>query len=140
MRALLPLVLAVVWGAALSGVASATDASITLDQAAPVYGSQVTFTEVYPKVYSGRQPQYPNQPSTQLDCYQSYVRVWSDHGWTTNKTSLGQGWWESVAGPFTLGGVNGWTGGAASCHATLYYFDGGGVLHTLAVTQFEVGP
>jgi hypothetical protein len=117
-------------------------ASVTLDQSAPRYGDSVTFTEVYGTVYHGRAPQYPNQPSTQLDCLQNGVRVYSENTWTPNKTNLGHGWWQSVAGPFVLAAFGGngltWSGGAATCYATLYYFDGSNVLHVLAQTSFEV--
>jgi hypothetical protein len=136
------LALACLLAAIVAAPVAGLSASITLDQSAPRYGDSVTFTEVYGTVYHGRQPQYPNQPSTQLDCLQNGVRVYSENTWTLNKTNLGHGWWQSVAGPFVLAayGANGltWSSGAASCSATLYYFDGSNVLHTLAQTQFEV--
>lgn len=115
-------------------------ASLTLDQPAPVYGQVVALTAVYPKIPQSRQPQYPNQPMVQLDCYQSGVHVWSTNGWTSNKQSLGGGWSQSVY-LLTLGGAYNefsWLSGAASCFATLYSVDVSNQFHAWASASFDV--
>jgi len=125
---------------------AAADSSIALDQPAPRYGDSVTFTAVYPKEATrkvGRQQQW--NPAVQVDCYQ-FVDGATQHVFTANNAfvkdqHLATGELTGVSGPIILGVLanqNTWTGGAASCNATLYYFGHDELIHVLAQTLFEV--
>ena len=120
--------------------------SIVLDQTAPRYGDAVTFTAAYPKEATrkvGRQQMW--NPAVQVDCYQ-FIDGATQHVFTANNAfvkdqHLASGDLTGVSGPIILGVLsneNTWTGGAASCVATLYYFGHDELIHVLAQTSFEV--
>lgn len=121
---------------------AAADSSITLDQPNPVYGQSITFTAVYPKEATrkvGRQQMW--NPAVQVDCYQANVRVFTANNAFVKDQHLATGELTGVSGPIILGVLaneNTWTGGAASCSGTLYYFGHDELIHVLAQTPFEV--
>lgn len=105
---------------------TSTTYSIVLNQSAPHFGDSVNFTGVYPKeatIKAGRQQM--NNPAIQVDCYQNGVRIFTMNQATVSSTNNQDGTITGVFGQVTLsGGGNGfsWTGGAANCYTTLYYF------------------
>jgi len=118
------------------------DPSIVLDQPTPAYGDSVTFTAVYPKEATrkvGRQQQW--NPAVQVDCYQNFAHVFSGNNVYVKDTRLPSGELTGVSGPIVLGALaneNTWTGGAATCYGTLFYFGHDELIHVLAQTQFDV--
>lgn len=121
----------------------AQEPSIALDQAGPVYGDSVTFTAVYPKEATrrvGRQQMV--NPAVQVDCYQSGTWVFRGNNGFVKDSQAGDGMLTGTSGPIVLGAPgneNSWTGGAASCSATLFYFGHDELIHVLAQAQFDVG-
>jgi len=112
------------------------------------FGDTISFTGVYPKdaTRSVTTVQHEN-PDVDLRCYQSstwvYWRILNFPTETRNKDGSITG----TSGSAKLSGASGsglnWTGGAAACYATLYYFSKDkttGVLteHTLATYNFSV--
>ena len=132
--------------ALLAARPSVADPSITLDQPAPRYGDSVTFTAVYPKEATrkvGRQQMW--NPAVQVDCYQlvdgATQHVFTANNAFFNETHNADGSLTGHSGPIPLGVLsnkNTWTGGAATCSGTLYYFGHDELIHVLAQTQFEV--
>ena len=126
---------------AISSVASA-DSVITLNEPNPVYGQSVTFSATYPKEATrkvGRQQMW--NPAVQVDCYQNYAHVFVGNNAFGKDTHNADGSLSGVSGPIVLGALaneNTWTGGAASCVATLFYFGHDQLIHVLAQTQFDV--
>ena len=120
--------------------------SVTLNQPNPVFGQAVTFTEIYPQdaAKQSRQPQYPNNPNTQIDCYQNGLYVAQFFTIVADKTKI-TGGWQGVTYPVTLSappsnGRPGWTSGGADCYATLYSFDVKNQGHVWAQLEFAVAP
>jgi hypothetical protein len=101
--------------------------TISVNQADPHYGDTVTFTVTTSNVNNNVSLRI------QLLCTQSGSLVWADAGGLDGSFQL--------AGPNTSGS---WTGGAAYCDATLYYFTYQGQMQTgivtLGETRFSVGP
>ena len=120
-----------------------TDPSIVLDQPSPVYGDSVTFTAVYPKEATrkvGRQQMW--NPAVQVDCYQGGVWVFRGNNAYVKDDRAPDGMLTGTSGPIVLGAPgnqNTWTGGPASCSATLFYFGHDELIHVLAGIQFDVG-
>ena len=120
------------------------DPSITLNEPSPVYGQSVTFSATYPKEATrkvGRQQMW--NPAVQVDCYQDYAHVFSGNNAFFKDTHNADGSLSGVSGSIVLGTLaneNTWTGGAASCVATLFYFGHDELIHVLAQTWFEVAP
>jgi hypothetical protein len=129
---------------------SATTSSLTpnFDAASVRYGDAVSFTGVYPKeaTRSVTTVQHEN-PDVDLRCYQSSTAVyWQILSFPTERRNQ-DGTITGVSSSVVLGGTTGnglvWSGGSASCYATLYYFSKDkttGVLteHTLATYDFTV--
>lgn len=131
-------------------------ASLTLNQVNPSFGQSINFTAIYPSeaAKQSRQPQYPNQPTTQLDCYQIILvngQYQANHVYTFNqkinpKTKIRiTGGWTGITYDFPLysNGGNGyfWISGAAICSAALYSFDVNNQLYVWAVLNgIQVGP
>lgn len=123
--------------------------SLTLNESNPVVLQNVTFTAIYPSeaARQSRQPQYPDQPSIQVDCSQTIdsvtTRIMSGHAFIDPKQKQKiRGGWLGVTYPLNLSanGGNGfyWQSGAASCNAILYSFDVNNVGHVWATVPFEV--
>ena len=129
---------------------SATTPSLTpnFDPATVRYGDSVGFTAVYPKeaTRSVTTVQHEN-PDVDLRCYQSSTAVfWQILSFPTERRN-NDGTITGVTSSVVLGGASGnglvWSGGAAFCYATLYYFSKDkttGLLteHTLATYDFGV--
>lgn len=131
------------------GSAGATEPSLDLVQPAPVYGQEVTFSATYPKEATrkvGRRQM--SNPNVDLSCYQDGVRVFwtilpfdddgplgSDRSYLEGHTSYPV----SLSQPFVSNEIGPWEGGAATCHATLYYFGQDELIHFLSNLTFEVG-
>lgn len=116
--------------------------SIVLNEPNPVYGQEVTFTATYPKEATRRvgKQQWWN-PAVQVDCYQDGLHVFTGNNALIRDEHNANGSLSGVSGPIQLGNLsneNTWTGGAASCVATLFYFGHDGLIHYLAQTAFEV--
>lgn len=117
--------------------------SIAINQPIPHFGDSVNFTAVYPKEADkriGKQQLY--QPSIQIDCYQNNIKVFSQHAYIASKVQNRDGSITGVTNFIFLRGIsNGlsWTGGAANCYASLYYFTTTKLIyHFLAQSQFSV--
>lgn len=129
-------------------------ASVIVDQSSPTWSASITFTEIYPQdaARQSRQPQYPNQPQTQVDCYQTFQQadgsyitydVAEVHTNVTSKTKIASGWWQGETYPVTL--TDGLSPQAdvtksATCGAILYSFDVQNQPHVWASSQFTVNP
>lgn len=104
--------------------AAAFTSSITLNQANPTYGDIVDFTSVYPKEAHGRgrNPQFPNQPNVQVECYQGSTLVAREFATTADETRIGNGWYRGLSAPIILSQAHGtpWDGGPADCSVSLY--------------------
>jgi hypothetical protein len=149
-RLRLPILLAaLVATLTLVPVASSTTSSLTpnFDATTVRYGDAVSFTAVYPKeaTRSVTTVQHEN-PDVDLRCYQSGTQVFWQILSFPNERRNQDGTITGVTNPVTLAGASRggtWTGGAASCYATVYYFSkdkATGVLteHTLATFNFGV--
>lgn len=92
--------------------------SISLNQAAPSYGSAVTFSTVLPAAN-------PHETFwVRNSCDQGGVEVYSDV--------------RSPGSVFTLGPTLSWTGGAADCHGVLWSAKNGTLDKVLASTDYHV--
>ena len=100
----------------IAGPVTAAPASITLDQAAPSFGDQVTFT------WSSNRAE-----SIQLQCSQSGFLVFADGQLVRNDPV------------FTLGPSLAWKGGAADCTALLGHRARSGRYMVEATVEFGVG-
>lgn len=143
--------------------ALAISASITVNSV-PHYGDAVTFTLVYPQeaARQSRQPQYPDNPNVQVDCYQTVLEAdglyYTYHvfqGFTIvdkqTKKKVASGWWQGTTYPVTLhdlgfngvepNGLHEWDPSkTAWCGAAMY---GGLVDNSVkvwATTSFTVSP
>jgi hypothetical protein len=125
-----------------SPVASPAASSIKLDQNDPYLGSEVTFATTYPKPTN---PINKNQPMVQIDCFQDVNgdgKVDTTNNYTYGNGSLSpdlvygglittnQEYQKSLtgyAGDVLGGGGSIWKdrGGAATCNATLFYYQRG---------------
>lgn len=129
---------------------AATVSSISLDQANPVYGQQITLTAVYPsearKKIGTRQS---NQPQINVICNQNGATVYYRVGGVAKETNLSGGWWQGESGLFTLGGntsvgnnTYSWPSGPATCTGFSGYFttDSTKALywHSLASVDFQI--
>jgi len=110
-------------------VIAALVAALTLNQPAPHVGDAVTFTAIYGQdaARQARQPQYPNQPTVQVNCdgYQDNEKI-------ADRSRI-KGGWQGITYPFMLPV-------AGQCAAALYYFDVDNQLHVIANAVFEVAP
>lgn len=119
--------------------------SLTLNQAAPVYGDKINFTIVYPKeaARQSRQNQYPGSPQTQIDCYVDGVLVWRELEFPQDKQRIEGGWTaQTNLLPMGKSGVDGkvWpVGRGGTCYAYLFSNDAKNDQHVWAYLQFEVG-
>jgi hypothetical protein len=118
--------------------------SLTLNEANPVFGQDITFTAIYPTdaAQTPKRTQQHYNPQIQVDCYQDGVHVYTINQSMDTKTRISGGW-ISITYPITLSqyGYNGhyWTSGGATCVGSLYSYQVG-VLTIWASNQFEVGP
>lgn len=96
--------------------AFAARTTITLDQPAPSFGDQVTFTVTTDRT---------DEPFVQVDCFQSGALVYRQ---TLRATEA-----------FTLGPTELWQGGSADCTATALRYDGRkGLLRPIGSMEFAV--
>ncbi len=128
-----------------SGPSTSTAAapSVVLNQTAPAFGSSINFTAVYPKEATRKVgvDQHWN-PDVQVSCVQNGTLVLSQVVVFLKDSQNGDGNLTGISSYVTLSanGGNGitWTGGAANCSATLYYFGHDFKIHTLAGISFTV--
>jgi len=128
-----------------SGPSTTTAAppSLVLNQKMPTFGSIINFTAVYPKEATRKVgvDQHWN-PDVQVSCVQNGALVLNQVLVFLKDSQNGDGNLTGLSSDLTLSanGGNGisWTGGAASCSATLYYFGHDFLIHTLAGISFEV--
>lgn len=100
-------------------------ASLSLDQAAPAFGDQVTFT--YDDGSFSGTPRF----FVYVECSQGRMVVYGMYSDPLTQES-------GTTPPFTLGPTAWWTGGAAECAATLFYYDQNNRTHELATAGFAV--
>ncbi len=126
----------------LAAPVSAASYYVTINQAGPHYGDSVNFTELYPQdaAKSARNPQYHDQPTTQIDCYQGSVYVWRATAIRADKQKVGADWLSHTT-YMSLGGAYNefsWLSGAAHCYVTVFYFDVNNDYHFVAQSEFDV--
>ena len=122
--------------------------SVVVNESSLHYGDHVTFTERYSQdaAKQARQPQYPDSPVTQINCYPLATGTLDYLGQTivADKTKL-TGGWLGITRPIRL--YSGWPfsgrrwdSGAAHCYVYLFSVDAKNVMHIWATTQFDVAP
>lgn len=127
---------------------NAIDYTLTVNQTNPVFGQDVNFTATIPQeaTRQSHNPQFHDNPYTQVNCYQNGVQVFSESAIVLTKVKDPVGY--KITTTFinlSANGGNGllWTSGAATCQAVEVYFtqnkDGSVQANTLGYTTFNVG-
>jgi hypothetical protein len=138
------IVAAVALALVLSLSAAAQGYYVSLNQAAPVFGSMINFSETYPQAAAkqAKNTGFGPSPHTQVDCWQADVLVYEQQTRIVDKTKIADGWL-GITGDLILqqyGTALPWPGGGANCSVTTYYLDSSGAFVQIASAAFDVAP